>query len=531
MSTTCSRSDNSPVKEIALKKTAAVFAAALSIVAFKEAAYAQTLAPAAKAAPANAAPAPTPIRIGKNTTLSLSVRTRLESWDYFQGKAGIGGDAGDGKYNFLGNLVRVGVLNSTPERDLQLEISQPTLLGLPRDAIASGAGTAGQGALGLGGNYYAANLRRNDASLFVKQAFVKFKGLGGAPGNSLKLGRFEFNDGSETVPKDASLAYLKRERISQRLLGNFGFSHIQRSFDGAQLVLNTPQNNFTLAALRPTAGVFDVDANGELGGVSALYAAYTRPKPESDLRIFAAYYKDDRENVVKVDNRPLAVRAADKDAIAISTLGANYLQTIETKNSAFDLLAWGALQGGDWGNQKHRAGALALEAGYQPKHTRLSTRLKPWFRVGYFKSSGDKDASDGRHETFFQMLPTPRVYARLPFYNLMNNEDIFAQMILRPDPKTTFRLDAHRVNLSSANDLYYSGGGAFQKDSFGYAGRPSFGLRGLANVFDISVDRQVSAHTTLAVYLGTAQGRGVISRIYQKQDSARFAYVEVTQKF
>ena len=519
------------------------FCAALAVAATSQCAGAQTTAtptlpdattiapstastvtpPAAK--PAAAAPAP--IKIGKNATLSLSIRTRLESWDYFQGRAGIGGEAGDGKYNFLGNLIRIGILDSTPKRDLQFEISQPTLLGLPRDAIASGAGTAGQGALGLGANYYAANLRRNDASIFVKQAFVRLKGFGGSPGNSLRLGRFEFNDGSETIPKDATLAYLKRERISQRLIGNFGFSHVQRSFDGAQLVFNKPTSNVTIAAFRPTAGVFDLDANGEIGGLSVLYAAYTQPKPHSDLRLFASYYRDDRNDVVKIDNRPLAVRAADKDDIGVSTVGANYLQTIKTKSGTFDLLAWGALQGGDWGNQRHRAGALALEAGFQPS----STRLKPWFRVGYFKSSGDNDATDNRHGTFFQMLPTPRVYARLPFYNLMNNEDIFAQVILRPNPKTNIRIDARRIDLANRNDLYYSGGGAFQKDTFGYAGRPSFGLTGLANVFDISFDRQISARTTLSLYLGTAQGRGVISRIYQKKDSARFGFIEVTQRF
>jgi len=491
-------------------------------------------APVASTAPSTAsvvapkaAATPAPIKIGKHATLSLSIRTRLESWDYFQGKAGVGGDAGDGKYNFLGNLIRIGILDSTPRRDLQFEISQPTLLGLPRDAVASGAGTAGQGALGLGGNYYAANLRRNDASIFVKQAFVRFKGFGGSPTNSFRLGRFEFNDGAETVPKDATLAYLKRERISQRLIGNFGFSHVQRSFDGAQLVFNNPTSNVTIAALRPTAGVFDVDANGDIGGISVLYAAYTQPKPSSDLRLFATYYRDSRDDVVKVDNRPLAVRAADKDAIGITTLGANYLQTIKAKSGTFDLLAWGALQGGDWGNLKQRAGALALEAGYQPS----STRLKPWFRLGYFKSSGDNDATDNRHGTFFQMLPTPRVYARLPFYNLMNNQDIFAQLLLRPDAKTNVRLDAHRIDLSNRNDLYYSGGGAFQKDTFGYAGRPSFGLTGLANVFDISFDRQITARTTLSLYLGTAQGRGVISQIYQKKDSAQFGFIEVTQKF
>jgi hypothetical protein len=158
-------------------------------------------------------------------------------------------------------------------------------------------------------------------------------------------------------------------------------------------------------------------------------------------------------------------------------------------------------------------------------------KWKPWVRVGYNSSTGDDDATDNRHGTFFQMLPTPRIYARTPFYNSMNNQDLFAQLILRPSAKTTIRTDVHRVDLANKNDLYYAGGGAFQHDTFGYSGRPSFGATGLANVYDVSVDHQLGARTTVSAYLGFAQGRKVISRIYRKSDNARFGYIELTQKF
>jgi hypothetical protein len=488
----------------------------------------QTAPSTASAVPANnapkAAPTPQPIKLGKNTTLSINIRTRVESWDYFQGEAAPGGNAGDGSYTFLGNLIRLGVLNSTPKRDLQFELSQPTLLGLPDDAVASGPGTTGQGQLGLGANYFVANGKKNDASLFVKQVFVRFKNLGGT-GNSLRLGRFEFIDGTEVMPKDPTLAWLKRERIAHRLIGNFGFSHVQRSFDGAQFVWNNPKNNITIAAIRPTAGVFDLDANGNIGDVSTVYAAWTKPGATSDMRVFGALYRDSRNDVVKVDNRPLPVRTADTDSISIPTLGAHYLKTFEAGNGTADLLLWGALQRGDWGEDEHRASAFAIEAGYQPK-----MKWRPWLRAGFYKGSGDDNPNDGKHQTFFQMLPTPRIYARTPFYNGMNNRDLWAQLILRPDAKTTVRADYHNLKLDNSNDLYYAGGGVFQHDSFGYAGRPSLGGKGLANLFDISFDRQLNARTTLSLYLGIAKGKGVISNIY-KDDTARFGFVEISQKF
>ena len=89
---------------------------------------------------------------------------------------------------------------------------------------------------------------------------------------------------------------------------------------------------------------------------------------------------------------------------------------------------WGALQGGSWGNQTQHAAAFVGEAGWQPP----VTMLKPWISAGYSYGSGDGDPNNGRHSTFFQLLPTPRQYARFPFYNMMNNEDLYATLNVRP---------------------------------------------------------------------------------------------------
>ena len=204
--------------------------------------------------------------------------------------------------------------------------------------------------------------------------------------------------------------------------------------------------------------------------------------------------------------------------------------TFDTKGGKADVLAWGALQNGDWGSQSHRAHGLALEAGFQP----TKMKWKPWLRAGYFTSSGDKTAEGalgGRHGTFFQMLPTPRAYARFPFYNLMNNEDLFVQAILRPNAKTTLRADAHRLRLNSAADLWYAGGGAFNDTVFGYQGRPSGGNNGLATVFDLSVDRQINALTSVTLYAAHASGGGAISNVHPAGDNGNFFYIELSRKF
>src|SRR5207244_13433345 len=61
-------------------------------------------------------------------------------------------------------------------------------------------------------------------------------------------------------------------------------------------------------------------------------------------------------------------------------------------------------------------------------------------------------------------LPPP--FDRFPLYNLMNNEDAFAQLTLTPYRKLILRTEAHSLNLANAKDLWYIGGGAFQKETF-----------------------------------------------------------------
>jgi hypothetical protein len=193
-----------------------------------------------------------------------------------------------------------------------------------------------------------------------------------------------------------------------------------------------------------------------------------------------------------------------------------------------DGLAWIALQTGTWGNVTQRAAAFAAEAGWQP---RILARLKPWVRGGYDYGSGDKNATDSTHGTFFQVLPTPRVYARFPFFNMMNNRDVFGELQLRPSRKIAIRSDIHSLRLANHNDFWYSGGGAFQPWTFGYTGRPSNGQSGLATLYDVSVDYSVNGRVAIGTYYGHASGKLVTQSIYPQGKNANFGFLELTFKF
>src|SRR5579872_2175485 len=207
-----------------------------------------------------------PIKIG-DVTFSGSLRSRLYVWDWFEPAAG------NNNYAYSGNILRFSFSQNRDTWDWNAEFAVPFLLGLPSNATGTGAQ---QGALGLGSNYLAANSgSHNTAMIFPKQLYVRFDGLGGNRAHSLQIGRFEFLDGSEVVPKNTTLAAVKRDRVAQRLIGNFGFSDVGRSFDGVHYVYGSPSDNFTFIGAVPTRGVFQVDGWG-WNRIGFGYGSYTR---------------------------------------------------------------------------------------------------------------------------------------------------------------------------------------------------------------------------------------------------------------
>jgi len=188
-----------------------------------------------------------------------------------------------------------------------------------------------------------------------------------------------------------------------------------------------------------------------------------------------------------------------------------------------DVLVWACGQSGDWGSVDHRAWAYAVEAGYQLPRLPAA----PWLRAGLSRASGDDDPADHHHRTFFQIIPTPRIYAQFPFYNLMNGEDLFAQMILKPHPKVSLRRDLHRLRLTEAADLWYAGGGATNAQVFGYSGTTSGGSRLLAHLAEVSVTVTVHRKVTAYAYYGRAFAGSVVAGTFPGGD-ASLGYVEMT---
>ena len=450
----------------------------------------------------------------RSVRFTLMDRTRLDSWQWFAAPPE------SASYAYGESLLRIGIAQSISHWDWKLELAQAAIIDAPANAVSP---VSAQGQLGLGGSYYAANGNNSyPAAAFFKQGFARYRFRGRE--RNLRLGRFEFVEGQETKPADSTIAWLQTNRIAHRLIGNFAFSNAQRSFDGFDANYGSGSWTVTAMAARTDQGVFNMNGNPELN-VDLQYLAVTRSAAGGHVlaRAFGVGYHDGRTGLTKTDNRPLAARQADHKNIRLGTYGGDVLAAIPAGPGSFDFLFWGALQNGNWGVQNHQAGAAAIEGGYRL----ISIASSPWLRAGWFRSTGDNHPADNTHNTFFQILPTPRVYARTPFYNLMNSTDEFVQLADRPSRKLAFRADLHGLRVTSAKDLWYLGGGAYDNKAFGYVGRPANEHLAFASLADISADWQTTSSLALNFYYGHAWGRSIPEAIYPTGHNLQYGYAEL----
>ena len=98
-----------------------------------------------------------PIKIG-SVAFSGSIRSRIESWDWFAASSA------DHAYTYDGSTVRLSLSQARPRFDWDLELEAPVLLNLPSNAVAPGT----QGQLGQGASYYVANDKRSNAAMTLR---------------------------------------------------------------------------------------------------------------------------------------------------------------------------------------------------------------------------------------------------------------------------------------------------------------------------------------------------------------------------
>jgi len=453
-------------------------------------------------------PAPLPLAIPPltakgpyDTTLRLEVVNRLRGEFVGWFDPASTAPAHNSRYDFIGNKFQVGARATRGSYEMFVQFQDSTLGYVPDDAV------------GIGSTYYANTRRSLQNGAILRNAWLGAKAPFGLTGFSLKAGRLLYSDAMDAPATHPTLKWIQLSRLSQRLIGPFDYTHVGRSFDGGQIAYDTDMLNVTGFGFVPTYGGFEVDANRELdirvGGV-ALNLKESPAVGPTIARLFWYYYGDDRD-VVFLDNRPLPAREADRgEETHLHTIGGHLVRAQMLGPGIADGMAYAFGQFGDWQSLDHQAWAYGAEVGYRL----TDIWAKPWTRIGINSASGDNSPSDNDHNTFFQMLPTAWLYAQFPFYNMMNNQDVFVQWIFEPHPMLSWRLDGHWLRLNSGKDLAYFGGGATKDDFFGYGGVAPNGRNELAYLVHTMLTIRPTAFLTFNALYAHAWGQGVINQAF-----------------
>ena len=461
-------------------------------------------------------------------------RWRWHLWNYFEA------EPFDNTYDYFSNQLRLGARleNSILKAHTAWQYSHVWLL---PTGTSTGAGS--------GSLYFANGTTDNEThGTYLKYAEIHSKDITGL-GLTAGGGRMDYSSGNRYVTgtgKGASkedadsvvtkkIQWLKSTRVAERMIGGFGWSEYQRSFDGGYSAWDHEKFNFQFVAMNPTQGGFDENANHTIYDIDILASELTLKKgtllPDGELQMFYYSYADSRQMTAATTRRDNTGRTVPINLeydVDVEMIGGHLVGASTLGDGMLDYLVWGGYQYGNWFELDHSAYALAAEAGYQWKNI----PWKPWIRAGYNMGSGDSDPQDQDHGTFYQMLPTGRLYSFSILYNMMNTEDTFVSLILKPVEALTVRSDVHWVDLAEKSDRWYLGAGEITDgNAAGYAVRSSNNENNLGTLLDISASYKICPQATVSLYYGHFFGSDVVEKFYIKNHDADFFYTEVTITF
>jgi hypothetical protein len=375
--------------------------------------------------------------------VTLDNVTRVEMWSMFDAPA----EGGDPEYTLISNRATLGARVRGARFDVQGAFRYAQLLGIPRH-------TQGAGPLGPGAMYFAATRTAEAYQLYITSMSLAVKDI--VPGLSVQGGRMPYMSGAGTP-------------FAGRLVGTAEWTAFERAFDGVRVDLGRAGWRAHGSFLMPTQGTFEESGSPPMSRVRVGTASWTARHVE----LFAHTYRDTRPITVRPDNSGRAAIAVD---VAVHTAGASVV--------APWVRGWAAWQRGRWYSERHDAFSGTLHA--------VLTRDTPHARsliIGVDYASGDDDATDGEHNTFFAMVPTTTPDALRGAFARMNVRDVFARGELALRRTVRVVAAVHHMSLATARDRWYSGTGAAASrgSGFGFTTRGSRLATRLGTVVETSV--------------------------------------------
>ena len=272
-------------------------------------------------------------------------------------------------------------------------------------------------------------------------------------------------------------------------MGTFDWSLYQRRFDGVRAEWNGARVYGGAGAFLPAQGGFEESANLSIPRIQlgTTWLGWRHGGGQAESQVSGQWYRDRREIDIRPDN---ALLPTDRVDVTVWSLGASHVRTRVVGDGEADLAMWGAVQGGDWYGEAHRAWSATLQGGFQWS----SAPWRPWARGGWSYASGDEAARDGRHQTWFPMLGETRPFALSMVYAPMNLRDVFAQVHVRPHPRRRPASTSTCSTWRAPPTAGTQGSGATAREGrfFGFTTCPANGQRALGTILEGTADVRLS---------------------------------------
>ncbi len=274
-----------------------------------------------------------------------------------------------------------------------------------------------------------------------------------------------------------------------RVIGNFVWSNVGRTFDGGRAMWDTDSIHAEVFAAK-------VDEDGWLGAdgsdnsdenIYAAQLAFKKLVPGALLELMYIQ-KNDQDDTANSAVASGYAAAGDGSGVVIHDFGVRIDGKVPNLD-AIDYTIESHGQVGDYADDSQQAWAFAGKTGYTFKEL----AWKPRIGFEYAFASGDDDTTDSKHETFDNLYPTNHwqgIYGFADLLSWQNMHDFRGQFKVQPTSKLTAQVDYHWFMLDEEADGWYLANGTLA------AARPGAGF----NTSDEDLAQEVDLTVGYALY-------------------------------
>ncbi|WKZ19433.1 MAG: alginate export family protein [Candidatus Jettenia sp. CY-1] len=245
-----------------------------------------------------------------------------------------------------------------------------------------------------------------------------------------------------------------------RVIGNFVWSNVGRTFDGGRFMWDTDAIHAEAFAAKVdedgwTTAETDNDGNSD-ENIYAAQLGFKKLIPGALLELMYIQ-KNDQDSVTNSATATGFDPVGASDDVVIHDFGIRIDGKVPGLD-AIDYTVESHFQGGEYGTQDQKAWALAARAGYTFKELPWTPRIG----VEYDYASGDDDPADNDHKTFDNLYPTNHWQGNYGFIDLLswqNIHDFRGNIKVVPTNKLTVQVDYHYFLLDEEEDGWYFANG------------------------------------------------------------------------